>query len=270
MAPCGRCCHEMCLPCGRVGKTCCPLDVAEGKCSGCNHCCCFGTQCCECCPCGRDGCLGYSNHLCGCCGNCNLIWYMAFCGPCFFADLHIAAGDKEDPTAEWSRIFCNFLMFGLIVQTLQIFKGGAGDAYDKDFGDWDSSDWIDVVLFNIGNFIGCIFMIYSCVIFGRAASAIARKQNSEYEPAECCEEKCFSCWPGWCGSCTSCNCCLTYWCCLPLHILQVARSMEESEELTTNIKNGRPEDCRCCNCWVARSDFQRGAEYGALDPVANP
>merc|ERR1719510_294192 len=157
---------------------------------------------------------------------------------------------------------CNLVILGFIAQFGGAFAGSANDAYDND-GEWDSWDVISVVAYNICNVIGIFLFIYSTVLFGRAASAIARKENLEYEPAECCEEKCFSCCP---GCCTSTDCFLTYFCCLSLHMIQVARSMETVEELTTNVLNSRPADCRCCNCWVAKLDFAQGAAYGALDP----
>jgi len=259
LGPCAPC-NQCCLPCGRIGMQVCPLGVSEGKFSCCNHCCCFGRECMECLPCGKDGCLGYSNPLCGCCGNCNLMLYSSFCFPCFLADMHVASGDFAEPTSAWSDVFCNALVFLILMNIGSMNASAAQEAYDKD--SWDTMDFFHVLFYSFGNVFGILFFVYIAVTFGKAASKIARKQNFEYEPAECCEEKCFSCCPGWC---TSDKCCFVYWCCLNLHMLQVARSMEGSQELTTNVLNGRPTDCRCCNCWVAKTGGVREPAYGALE-----
>lgn len=226
-----------CNPCGKAGTALCGPGK-EGCCSFCNNC--FGIlpSGCECCPCGSTGCLGFKNPLCSCCGNCNLMCYGCWCSPCFLADVAIADGSESDKAERWSSVMCTILTLEVISQVL--FNLGS-----------ISTDL--AFLSNIGYIFYYASMIYFSVIFGKAATKIASKQSLKYEPAECCEACCSAeamCCPGCnpCG-CSSLSCCCTYWCCFGCHFMQVARSMEPLTELTTNIENGRPEDCRCCNCW---------------------
>jgi len=252
--PCDSCC--LCL--GSVATYCCKKDEQEGICSPCNHCCCFGPMCCECCPCGKDGCIGYPNHLCGCCGNCNLMWYQGCCLPCFLADMHVAgAEDLEDPSASWASVMCNLILLQFLVNILS----QSSNTSDPD--EMDTVTIVAIIASSIGMVLEIVLAIYTMLLFGRAANRIARRNSMVYEPGEYCESCCSDTMCA--GCCTSCECCCAYFCCLVPHMLQVARFMETSEELQTKIMNGRPEQCGCCNCWKQGDHAPLQAEDGQSD-----
>lgn len=235
------------MGCGSSAALACCPEGKEGYCSYCNHCCGAFPMCCECCPCGADGCLGYPNHLCVWCGNCNLMWYESCCACCFVADLSIATIENSEEAAEkWASVVCTLVTFFLTGTVLsRVLPLIAADSAP-----------IGIIGSAIGGIFSLLGTIYMMIIFGKAATAIAEKQSIQYEPAECCngccgEEKTCG------GCCPSCLCCLTYCCCYHVHSVQVARTMEERTELTTNIIKGRPAECQCCNCWS-----QPGLETG--------
>lgn len=228
---------------GAFATTCCLKDRREGCCA------CFNNSCFECCAfgCCKDGCIGYTNNLCGCCGNCNLFCYATACSPCFVADLAVATtGDKT----EWKRV-------ATILITLGLFSYAMGMASPErpgqqlDYGTLSTAELVGLVLARIADVIEIIVYVFTAVTFGKAASRIAKEKGLNYEPADCCmrcctpeEKKCREC-------CSSWKCCCAYSICFGCHMMQVARSMEDNQELVTNIVDkGRPEECQCCNCWT--------------------
>lgn len=224
-----------CNCCGACGTGCC----GQGKeqcCDFCNNCFCFGPMCCECCPCGANGCLGYPNHLCGCCGNCNLDWYADCCLPCLIADLFIATDTQNAKAEEWSNIVCTVVTLGILMTVL-----GA----------------IPEVGSTLSQILEIIEWVYLAVVFGFAATKIAQKKGMVYEPQECCTT-CYNgnCVGGCMQCCSSCNCCCAYWCCLPLHMIQVARAIESDSNMQDAIMQGRPQQCQCCNCWKTAKPVQ--------------
>lgn len=225
-------CDSLCNCCGCFGTCCCGLGK-EKCCDWCNHCFCLGPSCCECMPCGMDGCMGYPNPLCGCCGNCNLMWYASCCPSCFVADMLIATDTANDKDKEWSNVVCTCITLWILASI------------------FNSISRMDPKLSAVG-LISAGFQIalfaYFTVIFGYAATKIAQKKGLEYEPAECCT-KCYDgCCTGW-GCCSSCWCCLTFCCCYDCHFIQVARTLEKDDNMKNAILDGRPQSCKCCNCW---------------------
>jgi len=109
---------------------------------------------------------------------------------------------------------------------------------------------IHPVIGNLADIVELVVYIYMMVVFGFAATKIAQKKGLTYEPKDCCT-KCYK--EGCCSTCgtccTSCNCCCAYWCCFPLHVVQVARSIEGDSNMQDAIMEGRPQECQCCNCW---------------------
>lgn len=168
--------------------------------------------------------------------------YADCCGACMLADLHIATiSDRERAAHEWSSVVCTLCTLGIIGSVMQsMWQNGKS----PDGG----ADWILFAISTVGDIIGIISVVYATVIFGKAATAIAKAQGLEYEPAECMTNCCSD--DMCCGGCCSLVCCCTYCCCGDCHFIQVARSFEGSQELVSNVEEGRPEKCRCCNCWV--------------------
>jgi len=232
---------NMCNCCGCFASCCCPAGK-EQCCDFCNHCFCMGPSCMECCPCGADGCIGYPNHLCGCCGNCNLMWYSGCCTYCFVADLYIATNTQNDKSAEWSNIVCNCVTIAIIAGIMD----GVGQALG-------ANTTIGSILRGVAGIVELVLGIYIAIIFGYSATKIARAKGFNYEADECCtmcyEQGCSST----CGRCcSSFNCCCAYSCCYENHFMQVARTMESDEAMKNAIMEGRPEQCKCCNCWETR------------------
>lgn len=222
-----------CNFCGCFGSMFCAKGRKEQVCDFCNHCFCLGPSCMECCPCGATGCIGFPNHLCGCCGNCNLHWYADCCMPCLIADLVIATDTTGEKSAEWNNIVCNCITAGILMLLCQVLGG-----------------IVSPLMNNVSNVIELVVYIYMMVVFGYAATKIAQKKGFTYEPEDCCN-KCYN--EGCCSTCGSCptsfNCCCAYWCCFALHVLQVARAIEDDDNMQSAIVDGRPTDCQCCNCW---------------------
>lgn len=246
--------NESCLCCGQFATKCCGPE-REAFCSCLNNCCGILPNGCECCPFGQAGCLGFKNPLCGCCGNCNLMCYAGCCQPCFIADLDIAS--ETDPVKAkktWSATMCTLLSF-VVVANILTNLGGMSPKLG--------------FLRLIGQIVQDIQYVYMGIIFGKAVTRFAPKMALTYEPAECCTQCCSEehmCCPGW-NPCSCPNnrmgcfseCCLTYCCCASCHSLQVARAMEGTE-LVANITNGRPDECLCCNCWVAEKGGATGTQ----------
>jgi len=226
----------MCNCCGCFGTCCCPQG-REKCCDMCNHCFCFGPMCCEMCPCGSDGCIGIPNPLCGCCGNCNLMWYASCCPVCFVADMLIATKTDEDKAQEWSNVVCNCILLMVISAILKTLSGIVAVS----------------VIGNIGEIFEMVMYIYFMVVFGYAAKKIAAEKGYAYEPAECCEGCYMDGCSGCCGNCMKCcsslSCCCAYFCCYDCHFIQVARVIESDAGMQQSITEGRPDNCKCCNCW---------------------
>lgn len=226
----------LCNCCGCFGTTCCGVGK-EGCCNFCNHCFCFGKMFCEMCPCGHNGCIGFPNHLCGCCGNCNLMCYAGACTPCFVADLHIATQTEGEASGEWSNVVCNCVIL-MVLQ--QIFDMAGQSAKIS-------------ILRNISQLVQLIYYIYMAIIFGYAAQRIASAKGFDYEAAQCCT-MCYE--QGCCSTCGRCcssfDCCCAFSLCYNIHTLQVARVLETDTNMQNKILEGRPEQCKCCNCWKTR------------------
>lgn len=238
---------SLCNCCGQCGMCCCPAGN-EKYCDWCNHCCCFGRECCECCPCGANGCIGFPHHLCVCCGNCNIFWYSSCCFPCAVADLYIATYGIDGSNYEasqadsWSHIVCTFVTFSIIVAILQALPRIIG-----------ASISLGRIFEGVAGILEMIVWIYALVIFGYAAGKIAKHKGLQYEPEDCCNACYNDGCPGCCGNCmkgcTSCQCCCAYYCCFSVHFDQVARVLETDKALQDQILKGRPDTCKCCNCW---------------------
>jgi len=233
---------NMCNCCGCFASCCCPAGK-EQCCDFCNHCFCMGPSCMECCPCGADGCIGYPNHLCGCCGNCNLMWYSSCCPSCFVADLYIATNTENDKAAAWSNIVCTCVTLTVAASILD---------YIGQLGELDDSSAMKALrlLRIVSGIVELILGIYVSVIFGYSATKIAQAKGLSYEPGQCCtgcyENGCMST----CGTCcSSFNCCCAYSCCYEEHFMQVARTLENDQDMQNAIMQGRPQQCQCCNCW---------------------
>jgi hypothetical protein len=105
---------------------------------------------------------------------------------------------------------------------------------------------------NIQQIIEALLHISSCVMFGKAATEYAKSKGWAYEADACCSSCGFSlgCDDCGCGTAITPMCCLTYWCCLQCHFVQIGRSMETDGGASSNIKAGRPDECAaCCDCW---------------------
>jgi len=233
-----------CNFCGCFAGCCCPKG-REQCCDVCNHCFCCGPMCCEMCPCGASGCIGYPNHLCGCCGNCNLMWYADCCAPCLVADLFIATdtGGEAGKSAEWSNIMCNFAVLCTVIVLLNVLGSILRD--------------LNSICQGIANIVEMILHIYLMVVFGVAASRIAKQKGLVYEPQDCCNT-CYndSCFNGCMKCCTSLNCCCAFCCCEFCHLVQVARTIENDSNMQDAIMSGRPDECQCCNCWKTANVVQ--------------
>jgi len=238
----------MCLGC--VGTMFCPVG-REACCS------CLNNRCCESCV-GVDGCIGYPGPLCGCCGNCNLCCYAMNCPACFLADLTVAT-TGDDKT--WASNVTTLVVCGMIVGLFQSAPSwfgvefGMGKQYDPDV----ENSWA-YFLGTAGQVMEFVLWMYATILFGKAASAIAVAKGYEYEAAECFD----NCCPGG-ACCTSCTCCCAYTCFEGCHYMQVARDLEGTELVTNIVNQGRPESCRCCNCWIR--DASELGEALHLDPV---
>jgi len=62
----------------------------------------------------------------------------------------------------------------------------------------------------------------------------------------------------------SLKCCLTWMCCMWCHITQAARELETHHELQQNILDNRPDECKCCNCWIVELGVGREGEMAPL------
>jgi len=238
---------SLCNCCGHCGMCCCPVGSKERFCDCCNHCFCFGREICECCPCGADGCIGFPNHLCGCCGNCNIMWYTSCCTVCAVADLYNAASGSQDkgkgsPEA-WSNIVCTVVTGFIIVGIIQALPNIIGASIN-----------LGQIFQGVASIIEMVMYIYLAVIFGYSAGQILKKSKTNvYEPEECCngchDDGCGGCFSNCMKCCSSWQCCCAYCCCFELHLDQVARFIETDKEMQDVILEGRPEQCKCCNCW---------------------
>lgn len=247
-------CSNACLCLGCCGTCCCPVGK-ERYCSCFNHCCCCGQNCMECCPCGAQGCLGIPTHLCNCCGNCNLMCYADCCPLCSLADLHIATiKDPNQAKGEWATVVCTLVTLFIVSEILLGFCPNRSGC----------ETW-QTILQTLGSIVELFLGIYVLVIFGTAATRVSKAKGFQYEPAECfescCQDQCCLC-------CTSCTCCCTYWCCSGCHYMQVMRTIEGTD-MEQNIMNGRPEQCKCCNCWQGASNEggNTGTGTGGVDRV---
>jgi len=106
--------------------------------------------------------LGFEKGLWDCCGNCNLLCYIACCPSCVWADIH--AGLRQ----EGPQIWWNTLMLLLACPTLTWIFGALG----KDFA-------IVATLFSAINPIVWVFVIYKVIV------QIADKYNIEYGDCTC-------------------------------------------------------------------------------------
>jgi len=225
-------------------------DPFFGMCNACLKCPCNSPGCKNCLNglntdcfdpiCGVNGCIGISKPLCGCCGNCALCWYAGCCEYCYIADLSVAV-DGDTNGERWKDVAYPLVFWYVISQIfLNIGNALGAGSTGKQLCD------------TVAQIIEFLLYVSATVMFGKAATKIAQAKSQPYEAIECCTNCGFSLGCDDCGfSCAiTPMCCLTYWCCMPCHYVQVGRVMEDDPGMIQTVMNSRPQECgECCDCW---------------------